>query len=104
MTKSDLIREIRRLAQAVTGQLQQRRREIAGVGSVAELEFMQQELSTLAAKLEAGEWPPAERRWLASARMVTDTWPPDNQLGESICRVAYLYRHDVDDDSAGAAG
>src|SRR5262245_37649920 len=95
MTTADFLREVRSLLQEVNQQLEQRQAGIPGSGSADELRDIHGELSNLETLAATEALPPIGSRWLAAARIVTDSWPHDSQLGEHICRLADLYRRRV---------
>ena len=95
MTTVDFLQEVRSLLQEVNQQLEQRRAGIPGAGSVGELRYIQEELSKLETLAASNALPPVGSRWLAATRIVTDTWPLDNQLGGRICHLEDLYQRRV---------
>ena len=68
---------------------------LPGPGTMEELSFIIDELTLVAEELKAGKIKPLDQRWLSSARIVTDSWSLDEDLGDEICRLDYLYRHEL---------
>jgi hypothetical protein len=95
ITVQQFLVELRPVLQQVTFELHQRQSGIPGVGTIGELQFIQNELSAVESKAVAGTLPPVGERWLASARVVTDTWPNDSPLGTEICALATKYRRQL---------
>jgi hypothetical protein len=96
MEISAFLKELRNLMQEVSEQLMRRQAGNPGTGTVDELRFILKELSEIEKRAASGKLPPSGDRWLASTRIVTDTWPHDSQLGERICAVADLYQRKVE--------
>lgn len=96
MTVEDFRTEIQQVTRQVYQQIQNRREGLEGPGSEEDLEFIVQELTCLETALAQGNLPPVNQRWLSAARMVTDSWDLDDPLGTAICKLGYIYRHEVE--------
>lgn len=92
ITYTQFLKEVRSLLAEIGQELTNRRAGKDGFGSVEELTEIQEELANLEAKAAAGSLPPKGHRFLAAARIVTDGWSLDQDLGPRICRLADLYR------------
>jgi hypothetical protein len=102
MNLRDFISEVDNILVQVIEHLHNRQIGFPGPGTIEELDFIAQELSHLSEILMRGEIPPTYQRWLSSAQIVTGTWDFEEKLGEEICRIDYLYRHElVDPDLKG---
>lgn len=95
LTASEFLSELDLLIQEVDQHLTERLAGTPGIGTVLELQSIHQELSALRQSTEAGSLPPPSERWLAAARLVTDSWPFGSPLGERICRLADIYKRRV---------
>lgn len=91
----EFLAELRPVLQQISFELNQRQSGMPGVGTIGELEYIRNELATIEAKAASGTLPPVGERWLASARIVTDTWPNDSELGSDICALASKYRRQL---------
>jgi len=80
----------------VTRLLAERRAGVDGAHTVTQLAEIQQELERLAAQVKPGALPPPDQRYLAAAYIATDAWPPDDRLGERLCTLDFLYRHQLE--------
>lgn len=97
MKLSEFNIEIDKVLVQVIDQLHRRQIGLPGPGTIEELDFIAQELTSLSESVMRGEILPTDRRWLSSAQIVTGTWDYDEQLGEEICRIDYLHRHELAD-------
>lgn len=96
ITRQDFMLLLEDVLDEVGQNLRDRRAGVEGTGTSAELEQIHQELADLAGSLNKYAMMPRDQRYLRAAYIVTDTWPPKEKLGERICMVDYLYRHDLE--------
>lgn len=98
MNNREFLIEIRYVLREVSALLEQRRSGSRGMGTITQLESIQNELTTAAQRMAQGQLPPPDQRDLISAWIVTDAWPVTEPLGERICRLAYWYRQGVSEN------
>lgn len=66
----------------------------AGRGSVSngqQLELIRSKLLTMSTQISSGDVPPKEERIRGIGRMVTDSWPLNNELGEVLIEAEQRY-------------
>jgi len=95
MTRAELAQEIQNVKEQIDRQLGARRAGAPGPGTIQELSSITQELSNLAKLLMMGDIPQKSQRWLASVQIVTGAWDFREPLGEAICKIEHLYRHEL---------
>lgn len=96
ITVQEFLAELRSVLQAVTFELRQRQAGMPDAGTIGELELIRNELVEVEAQAVSGTLPPSGQRWLAASRIVTDTWPNDNELGNRIVGLATKYRRQLE--------
>ena len=92
VTPAQFLAELRALLSDVEKELANRESGQPGVGTAEELTYIRDELVGVEARIASGRIPLPKHRYLASTRIVSDTWPFNSALGERICRLADLYQ------------
>lgn len=77
--------ELQDVIQKVNVQLEERKVNIPGEGTVGELDFIHKELTELSEKIKSGNIPPEPRPGISSSKIVTGAWKPSDKLGTQIC-------------------
>jgi hypothetical protein len=96
MKIEEFLNELRTIKSAVNNLLDQRRKNSPGIGSIKELEFIVNELDRVESQLLLGQLPPATSRRLVSAHLVMENWPIDEELTNSIARLSFMFRTELD--------
>jgi hypothetical protein len=95
MNRVEFLQRLHIVLERIETERQRRQAGQDGPGTVAELEYIRQELAGVGQMVASGALPPRDQRWIASSRIVTDTWSPDDVLGENIAYLARIYREEA---------
>ena len=82
MTSAQFLAELRALISDIKKELANRESGQPGVGTGEELTYIWDELVGVEARIASGSIPLPKHRYLASTRIVSDTWPFNSTLGE----------------------
>jgi hypothetical protein len=96
MKNEEFLNELRIIKAAVNTLLDQRKNNYPGIGSIQELEFIDNELCKVEGQLMLGKVPPPKSRRLVSAHLVMENWPMDEELTNSIARLNFMFRMELD--------
>jgi len=97
MTRIEFLLELDLILKELSQRLSKRHAGVEGTGSVAELEFIQNELMALGDQLVSMNGLPSVREMLQSAHLVSNYWPFQDELADRINRLDFLYRNELND-------
>jgi hypothetical protein len=97
ISREAFLTQLKLLIDKITNQLDLRENEISGIGSVSELRYILNELTTLENDLAKGKITSKNQRRLSSAWIVIDSWQGEDPLGEEICRLDRLYKTQLEE-------
>jgi hypothetical protein len=97
MKINEFLYELDSIKAQVDNLLEERRKNIAGIGTINELEYISNELIILESQLKLGNIPPKTDRQLISAHIVMESWPLDYELTEHITQLNFMFRYELEE-------